>query len=77
VGAVNGGRTIQFAVTDPRQRVVRGDVTNAADVRKTFAGADAALSALGSREMSRPTTIYCASAAAGDRRHARHLKRAG
>lgn len=53
-----------MAQTDPRLRVVRGDATNGADVHGAIAGSDAVLSALGSREMSQPTTIYSASAAA-------------
>ena len=53
-----------IAASGPKLRVVRGDVTNAVDVRDATAGADALISAVGSHEMGRPTTIYSAGAAA-------------
>ncbi len=50
--------------TDPKLRVVSGDIMQAASLREAVVGADAVLSALGSREMNRPTTVYSAGAAA-------------
>lgn len=45
-------------------RAVAGDVLNPASLRESVAGADAVVSALGSRELSRPTTVYSAGTAA-------------
>ena len=52
------------APTGQRLRVVYGDVLNPSSVRDGVAGADAVLSALGSRQMNRPTTVYSAGTAA-------------
>ena len=52
------------APTDPRLRVVAGDVLDPASLRDGVVGADAVLSALGSRRMNRPTTVYSAGTAA-------------
>src|SRR5215210_8282534 len=52
------------APTDPRLRVVPGDVLDPASLRDGVVGADAVLSALGSRQMKRPTTVYSAGMAA-------------
>jgi putative NADH-flavin reductase len=51
-------------LTDPRLRVVYGDVLNPASLHDGIVGADAVLSALGSRQMSRPTKVYSAGTAA-------------
>ncbi|HEV8045290.1 MAG TPA: NAD(P)H-binding protein [Rubrobacter sp.] len=51
------------APTDPRLRVVPGDVLDPASLRDGVVGADAVLSALGSRRMNRPTTVYSAGTA--------------
>lgn len=49
------------AVIDTRLRVVRGNVLDSASsLRDGVVGADAVLSALGGRAMSRPTTVYSA-----------------
>lgn len=47
---------------DLNLRVIRGDVVNPDFLRTAIAGVDAVLSALGSRDMKHPTTIYSASA---------------
>ena len=52
------------APADPRLRVVAGDVLDPASLRGGVVGADAVLSALGSRRMNRPTTVYSAGTAA-------------
>lgn len=52
------------APTDPHLRVVYGDVQDPASLREGVVGADAVLSALGSRQMSRPTKVYSAGTAA-------------
>lgn len=57
-------RAEAMPLTDPKLRVVAGDIMEAASLRKAVVGADAVLSALGSREMNRPTTVYSAGAAA-------------
>jgi putative NADH-flavin reductase len=46
------------ALTDPHLRVVRGDVLDPASLGEGIVGADAVLSALGSRQANRPTTVY-------------------
>ena len=51
-------------LADPRLRVVYGDVLNPASLHDGIVGADAVLSALGSRRMSRPTKVYSAGTAA-------------
>ncbi len=53
---------IPFANT--KLRVVHGDAMDSASLRDAVVGADAVLSALGSREMNRPTTVYSAGAVA-------------
>jgi putative NADH-flavin reductase len=52
------------SVDHPSLRVVAGDVLDPASLREPVAGADAVLSALGSREGNRPTTVYSAGTAA-------------
>jgi putative NADH-flavin reductase len=48
----------------PQLRVVAGDALHPASLRQAIAGADAVLSALGSRAGNRPTTVYSAGTAA-------------
>ena len=50
--------------TDPRLRVVLGDVLDPASLHDGVVWADAVLSALGSRQMNRPTKVYSADTAA-------------
>jgi putative NADH-flavin reductase len=52
------------APTGPRLRVVYGDVLDPASLSEGIVGADAVLSALGSRQANRPTTVYSAGTAA-------------
>ena len=52
------------APADPRLRVVFGDVLDPPSVREGIIEADAVLSALGSRQMGRPTKVYSAGTAA-------------
>ena len=52
------------APTGPRLRVVYGDVLDPSSVCEGILGADAVLSALGSRQSNRPTTVYSAGTAA-------------
>ena len=52
------------ALTDPHLRVVRGDVLDPASLGEGIVGADAVLSALGSRQANRPTTVYSTGTAA-------------
>jgi putative NADH-flavin reductase len=47
-----------------RLRVVDGDVFDSASLREPLAGVEAVVSALGSREGNRPTTVYSAGTAA-------------
>lgn len=56
-------------VADPRLRVITGDVLQPESVPPAVAGAGAVLSALGSRTMRQPTTVYSAGTlvAASDR----------
>lgn len=51
-------------VADPRLRVITGDVLQPESLAPGIAGADAVLSALGSRTMRQPTTVYSAGTAA-------------
>jgi putative NADH-flavin reductase len=51
-------------VADRRLRVIRGDVLQPASLSPGVAGAGAVLSALGSRTLRRPTTVYSAGTAA-------------
>ncbi len=54
-----------LAITDPRLRVVPGDVLDpASPLRDGVGGADAVLSALGGRAMNRTTTVYSTGTAA-------------
>lgn len=52
-----------IAPTDPRLRVVLGDVLDPASLHDAVVGADAVLSALGSRQANRPTEVYSAGTA--------------
>jgi putative NADH-flavin reductase len=52
------------ALTDPHLRVVRGDVLDPASLGEGIVGADAVLSALGSQQANRPTTVYSTGTAA-------------
>ena len=52
------------APAGPRLHVVAGDVLDPASLRDRVVGTDAVLSALGSRQMNRPTTVYSAGTAA-------------
>lgn len=52
------------SLTNPRLRVVPGDVLDPASLRDGIAGSYAVLSALGSRQANRPTTVYSAGTAA-------------
>jgi putative NADH-flavin reductase len=47
-------------VDHPRAQVLSADVFDSASLREPLVGADAVLSALGSREGNRPTTVYSA-----------------
>lgn len=46
--------------THPQLQAVAGDVLNPASLREPIAGADAVISALGSRKLKQPTTVYSA-----------------
>jgi putative NADH-flavin reductase len=48
------------SLTDPLLRVVYGDVLDPVSLHDGIVGADAVLSALGSRQMNRPTKVYSA-----------------
>ena len=57
-------RSEAVAFPDPRLRVVPGDVLDPPSLRNGVVGTDAVISALGSRQMNRPTKVYSAGTAA-------------
>lgn len=61
---VTGVARRPVGVNHPRLRAVLGDVLHSGSLTDAVAGADVVCSALGSRTMRRPTTVYSAGAAA-------------